>query len=87
MAASIVDGGVKQRHPPASAQPQPPPTKEKHANGRPKLTSRTSSHHPAGKVKHGALMQFLRMCAFAAYFNGSILACVNLHHSHLQPAR
>lgn len=80
MSADTADAGLKQRHPPASAEKEaahtkePIPTQEKQANGRPKLPSRSSSNHPAGKVKHGALMQFLRMCAFAAYFNGSIVA-------------
>ncbi|KAH6622437.1 acyltransferase-domain-containing protein [Boeremia exigua] len=59
--------GLKQRHPANGPQTTL-------ANGRPKLAARTSSHHPAGKVKHGALMQFLRMCAFALYFTSSILA-------------
>lgn len=88
MAAPVVDAGLKQRHPPASVPTSdaptadtptadtPTPSTQKQPNGRPKLASRSSSHHPAGKVKHGALMQFLRMCAFAAYFNGSIMAYV-----------
>ncbi|KAJ4379075.1 hypothetical protein N0V86_005116 [Didymella sp. IMI 355093] len=62
------DAGLRQRHPPASVPPQ-----GTQQNGRPKLSSRRSSNHPGGKVKHGAFMQFLRMCAFAAYFNGSIM--------------
>lgn len=87
MAAPIADAGLKQRHPHASVPTSDEPTETtttttKQTNGRPKLTSRTSSHHPAGKVKHGAVMQFLRMCAFAAYFNGSIIAYVQ--HSHPQ---
>ncbi|KAL1608665.1 hypothetical protein SLS59_001855 [Nothophoma quercina] len=69
MKSTTADAGLKQRHPPASV-----PTREKQTNGRPKLPTRASSHHPGGRVKHGAFMQFLRMCAFAAYFNGSIIA-------------
>lgn len=69
MESTTADAGLKQRHPPASV-----PTREKQTNGRPKLPTRASSHHPGGRVKHGAFMQFLRMCAFAAYFNGSIVA-------------
>jgi len=34
------------------------------------------AEHPGGKIKHGAWTQALRMCLFAAYFNGSIMACV-----------
>ncbi|KAF2630408.1 acyltransferase-domain-containing protein [Macroventuria anomochaeta] len=69
MDTTPADAGLKQRHPPASVPPQ-----EKQTNGRPKLSARTPSNHPGGRVKHGAFMQFLRMCAFAAYFNGSIVA-------------
>lgn len=69
MDTTIPDAGLKQRHPPASV-----PTQEKLPNGRPKLSARMHSNHPGGRVKHGAFMQFLRMCAFAAYFNGSIMA-------------
>ena len=86
MDAPVADAGLKQRHPPASvpasdaptadAPPAHAPTTQTQPNGRPKLASRSSSHHPGGKVKHGAFMQFLRMCAFAAYFNGSIMAYV-----------
>jgi len=69
MDTATAGAGLKQRHPPASV-----PTPATATNGRPKLPSRASSNHPGGKVKHGALMQFLRMCAFAAYFNGNIIA-------------
>lgn len=64
------DAGLRQRHPPASVI-----SPETQQNGRPKLSQRKSSNHPGGKVKHGAFMQFLRMCAFATYFNGSIVGC------------
>jgi lysocardiolipin and lysophospholipid acyltransferase len=35
-----------------------------------------NSQHPGGEIKHGVLAQALRMCLFAAYFNGSIIASV-----------
>ena len=82
MDTATAGAGLKQRHPPASV---PTPTPAKATNGRPKLPSRASSNHPGGKVKHGALMQFLRMCAFATYFNGSILAYI--HHTCRQARR
>lgn len=69
MDTTIADAGLKQRYPPASV---PPP--DKTANGRPKQPERAHSNHPAGRIKHGAFMQLLRMCAFAIYFNGSIIA-------------
>ncbi|KAJ4982536.1 lysocardiolipin acyltransferase [Stagonosporopsis vannaccii] len=60
--------------PRSDAPPSDAPAARQQPSGRPTLPSRSSSHHPAGKVKHGALMQFLRMCAFAAYFTSSIVA-------------
>jgi lysocardiolipin and lysophospholipid acyltransferase len=35
-----------------------------------------STQHPGGEIKHGVFAQALRMCLFAAYFNGSIIASV-----------
>jgi lysocardiolipin and lysophospholipid acyltransferase len=67
--------GIRQRQPPASV-----PVIEKLRAQRtkaplePKLPD--STQHPAGEVKHGPVVQFLRMCLFAAYFNGSIIAFV-----------
>lgn len=74
---TTADAGLKQRHPPASA---PAPTQQtptqQTANGRP-TPQRAHSNHPGGRVKHGRLMQVLRMFAFAVYFNGSIIACAH----------
>ncbi|KAF9694916.1 hypothetical protein EKO04_007196 [Ascochyta lentis] len=69
MDTTIADAGLKQRHPPASV-----PAQDTHTNGRPRLPERAHSNHPAGRIKHGAFMQFLRMLAFAAYFASSIIA-------------
>ena len=86
MDTATAGAGLKQRHPPASVPtPATATATATAANGRPKLPSRASSNHPGGKVKHGALMQFLRMCAFAAYFNGSIIAY--MHHICRQAGR
>jgi lysocardiolipin and lysophospholipid acyltransferase len=71
MDTATADAGLKQRHPPVSVQ-----LEEKKPNERPKLSERAHSNHPAGRIKHGLFKQFLRMCAFAAYFNGSIIAYV-----------
>jgi len=75
------DAGLRQRYPPA-----PVPSEQTQQNGRPKLPSRKSSNHPGGKVKHGAFMQFLRMCAFAAYFNGSIIGCGHISYQKFKAA-
>lgn len=76
---STPDAGLRQRYPPTSV-----PSEQTQQNGRPKLHTRKSSNHPGGKVKHGALMQFLRMCAFAAYFNGSIVGCGHFSYRKLE---
>lgn len=87
---TTADAGLKQRHPPASApaptqqtptqQTATAPTQQmptqQTANGRP-TPQRAHSNHPGGRVKHGRLMQVLRMFAFAVYFNGSIIACAH----------
>jgi lysocardiolipin and lysophospholipid acyltransferase len=66
---------IRQRKPPAFV-----PVIEKLKAQRTKTSSAPKlpdpTQHPAGKVKHGPVVQFLRMCLFAAYFNGSIIAFV-----------
>ena len=67
--------GLRQRQPPAEA---PVITKLKAQR-----TATPSSpqgpdptQHPAGKIKHGFLVQTIRMSLFALYFNSSIIASV-----------
>ena len=62
--------GLKQRHPLASV-----PVIEKLRKERTGQSTEPTAH-PAGKPKHGVLHQALRMCLFALYFNGSIIAWV-----------
>jgi hypothetical protein len=66
---------IRQRQPPASV-----PVIEKLKAQRTKTPSEPTladpTQHPAGKVKHGVFAQAMRMCLFAAYFSGSIIALV-----------
>ncbi|KAB2100659.1 hypothetical protein AG0111_0g11174 [Alternaria gaisen] len=64
---------IRQRQPPASV-----PVIEKLKAQRTKAPAEPTlpdpTQHPAGEVKHGVFAQAMRMCLFAAYFNGSIIA-------------
>jgi hypothetical protein len=66
---------IRQRQPPAIV-----PVIEKLKAQRAKTPSGPKlpdpTQHPAGEVKHGVFAQAMRMCLFAAYFNGSIIALV-----------
>jgi lysocardiolipin and lysophospholipid acyltransferase len=73
--------GIRQRQPPATV-PVIEKLKAQRAQTAPETTetiaqeTRNHTQHPGGEIKHGVLAQALRMCLFAAYFNGSIIALV-----------
>jgi lysocardiolipin and lysophospholipid acyltransferase len=80
--------GIRQRQPPATVpvieklkaqrtQALPEAT-EPAEQATKKAEQETPNHtqHPGGEIKHGVFAQALRMCLFAAYFNGSIVALV-----------
>ncbi|KAG9196091.1 hypothetical protein G6011_01212 [Alternaria panax] len=64
---------IRHRQPPASV-----PVIEKLKAQRTRTPSAPTlpdpTQHPAGQVKHGVFAQAMRMCLFAAYFSGSVIA-------------
>lgn len=65
---------MKQRHPPASVPVIEKLKRERITN------AREQSAHPAGEIKHGTVIQGIRMTLFALYFMSSIFAWVSLAH-------